>query len=78
MYDPYTDLHIYFLSVSVDVLLCITCTTRSPQCLVGPCCSSFQFSVLCVLVLFVFVLCLMPNVTSVSGLSILDFPFVLS
>ena len=49
-----------------------------PNVLVGPCCSSFQFSVLCVLVLFVFVLCLMPNVTSVSGLSILDFPFVFS
>ena len=39
-----------------------------------PCCSSFKFSVLCVFALFwfVLVLCLVPNVTCVSGRFIHD------
>ena len=37
--------------------------------------SSFKFSVLWLVVLFVFVLCLMPDVAYFSGLSILDCPF---
>ena len=38
----------------------------------GPCCSTFQLSLLCFTVLFVFVLCPVPNGASVSGLFILD------
>jgi hypothetical protein len=37
--------------------------------------SSLLFSVLCFFVLFVFVICLESNVTSFSGLSIVDCPF---
>ena len=47
----------------------------SPVLWWGPCCSSFQFFVLCFLALSVFVLCLVPYVVSVSGLSTLDCPF---
>jgi hypothetical protein len=40
------------------------------------CCLLFYFTVWCVLVVSVFVLCLVPNVASVSGLSILIKSFV--
>ena len=36
---------------------------------------AYSFRFLCCFVLFVFVLCLVPNVACVSGLSIIDCPF---
>ena len=47
----------------------------------GSCCSSFQFSVVCFLLVFfycVFIMCLVPNVSCASGLFIIDCPFQFS
>ena len=50
-------------------------TFLSARHLWGSCCSFCWFTVLCSIGLFVFVLCLVPNVASVSGLSILGCTF---
>ena len=54
-----------FLGVCVVWVFCGVCVTYLFRCL---CCVSFFY-------LFFFPVCCMPNVTSVSGLSILDCPF---
>ena len=43
----------------------------TPGLLVGLCCSSFWFYVACLIVMFVFIMCPVPNIACVSGFSFL-------
>ena len=66
--------NVHRLNIHFSAAPVVTCVIRLFLCFWrGPCCSSLQFSVLC------FLFCLssscVPYVASVSGLSILDYPW---